>query len=45
MIFNAKMNLALSSEIGTKDSDKMRRELLKMTKKRLKNLIEILKLN
>jgi len=32
MVFNAKMNLALSSETGTKDSDKMRRELLKMTK-------------
>ncbi len=32
MVFNAKMNLALSSGTGTKDGDKMRRELLKMTK-------------
>ena len=32
MVFNAKMNLAQSLESGSRDTDKMRQQLLKMTK-------------
>ena len=32
MVFNAKMNLARSLEAGSRDTDKMRQQLLKMTK-------------
>ncbi|MBT4881009.1 MAG: hypothetical protein HON40_00490 [Flavobacteriales bacterium] len=32
MVFNAKMNLARSLETGSRDTDKMRQKLLKMTK-------------
>ena len=32
MVFNSKMNLALSLEYGSKDTQKMRKDLLKMTK-------------
>ena len=32
MVFNAKMNLARSLESGSRDTDKMRQQLLKMTK-------------
>ena len=32
MVFNAKMNLARSLEAGSRDTDKMRQKLLKMTK-------------
>ena len=32
MVFNTKMNLALCSDKSSKDSEKMRKQLIKMTK-------------